>query len=324
MDNRNTEEFHSLDIISEIAGQALKLLNKDQKPAIPPLYEKAFYRTAITMGRTDLVDHLMAKLPTGQAVTLLIEKLALMMSGLDENMKYYRQGIDVHTEQISGQQVKIKELVNPETWEEIEKHLTSVLEANAQMKKRVEDAEQRIQVQENNVSQLQHKIRFDPLTGALNRYALDEDMSVEFGRSKRYKRPFTLVMADIDFFKKVNDTYGHAAGDEILKALVKLIQATLRDLDNVYRYGGEEFVLVLPETPAEGGIIAAERLRKKIEKHVLQHQTDNTSLKISITASLGVASYTEGDPNYHAIIDRADAALYRAKNSGRNRVEQAF
>jgi diguanylate cyclase (GGDEF)-like protein len=323
MDNQNTEELYSLGTISEIARQSLKQLIKEQKPAVPPLYEKAFYRTAISMGNSDLVDHLMAKMPTGQAATVLIEKLAFMMNGLDENMKYYRQGIDVHSEQISDHQVKIKKLVAPETWDELEKHLTGVLEANDQMKQRVVEAEQRIQEQENNVSQLQHKIRFDPLTGALNRYALDEDISAEFSRSKRYIRPLSIVMADIDYFKKINDTYGHAAGDEVLKAFVMLVRKSLRDVDNVYRYGGEEFVIVLPETPGAGGVIAAERLRKNIEKHTLKHKTDS-SLQILITASFGVASYTDGDPNYHSIIDRADAALYRAKNSGRNRVEQAF
>lgn len=322
MENRDAEELYSLGRISEIARQALKQLIQEKKPAVPPLYEKAFYRTAITMGESDLVNHLMAKMPTGQAATLLIEKLASMMIGLDENMKYYRQGIDDHTEQISDQQEKIKELVDPATWNELEKHLTGVLDANVQMKQRVVDAEQRIQEQEKHVSQLQHKIRFDPLTGALNRYALDEDISMEFSRSKRYKRPLAFIMADIDFFKKVNDTYGHAAGDEVLRAFVALVQKTLRDVDNVYRYGGEEFALVLPETDGEGGMIAAERLRKNIEKFTLKHKTDS-SLQISITVSFGVASYAEGDADYKVIIERADTALYRAKGAGRNRVEQA-
>lgn len=323
MNNHNKDEEYPIRTVSEIARQALKQLISEEKAAVPPLYEKAFYKKALAMGESELVDNLMAKLPTGQVATLLIEKLAFMMSGFDDNMKFYRQGIDLHSEEISGHQEEIKDLVPPKIWNKLEKHLTGVVEANSQMKERVLEAEQRIKEQENFVAKLQHKIRFDPLTGALNRYALDEDLSAEFIRSKRYKRPLTVIMTDIDFFKKINDTYGHATGDTVLKAVVALIRKVIRDVDSVFRYGGEEFVIVLPETDGVGGVNAAERLRTTIEKYTLKHKTDPT-LKISMTVSLGVASYIDGDLNYQAIIERADAALYRAKNSGRNKVEAAF
>ena len=210
MDNRNKDDLYPIETVSEIARQALKQLVSESKPAVPPLYEKAFYQKALSMGESDLVDQLMAKLPTGQAATMLIEKLAFMMSGMDENMRNFRQGIESHTEQIAGKQEKIKKIVDPKIWNELEKHLTGVVEANSDMRQRVLDAEQRIQEQEDHVSKLKQKIRFDPLTGAYNRYALDEDISAEFSRSRRYKRPLTVVMADIDFFKKINDTYGHS------------------------------------------------------------------------------------------------------------------
>ena len=272
------------------------------------------------MGESELVSQMMPHLPTGQAAYILVESVQKMVAALNRDMRQYHAGIMEHSEKLEEQQENIKNLVSPETWSLLKEPIEEVLAANTVMKKRVEEAETQLEIQEQQVSQLQQKTRLDPLTGALNRSAMDEDLTEEFARSKRYGRSFAIILADIDFFKNINDTYGHLTGDEVLKSFVKLLRKSLREVDLIYRYGGEEFVVMLPETEAEGAAIAAERVRKCVEGHTLRHRTDD-AVKVKITISLGVTSFTEKDADFRDMIRRADEALYRAKNSGRNRVE---
>ena len=162
----------------------------------------------------------------------------------------------------------------------------------------------------------------DKLTGCFNRTYMDEYLAKEVTRATRYHRPVSLIMADIDHFKRVNDTYGHQAGDLILINFVSSVRKGLRkNVDWIARYGGEEFLMVLPETDLKSAVLTAERLREIVSKSV----TEYGKHVISITASFGVAGYEPSSKNpeipYEAIINRADSALYQAKNEGRNRVE---
>lgn len=159
----------------------------------------------------------------------------------------------------------------------------------------------------------------DPLTGLCNRTALGEALEQEVHRAHRYGHTLSLVMLDVDHFKQINDTHGHMAGDAALKAIAALIRETVRDTDLAFRFGGEEFVLLLNETPASGALIVAERLRQALARRPLR-LSDGTEL--ALTASLGVAEL-QADSNGHCLLEAADAAMYRAKRAGRNRVEQA-
>jgi len=181
------------------------------------------------------------------------------------------------------------------------------------------DTYEELKEREEQVQQLKVITRLDPLTGALNRTAMEEDLALEFSGSRRYKRPFSVIMADIDFFKRVNDTYGHVAGDDVLKSFCRLIRFHIREVDTVYRYGGEEFLILLRGTPLAGAHIVAERMRVNVERHVFRHR-DDPKVELRITASFGVASWSESDRSYNDIIVRVDKAMYTAKNAGRNRV----
>lgn len=313
-------EILNLAKISEIARRALTHLVSESKPAIPPNYEKVFYNTAIKMGESELVGHLMSLLPTGQAAVAMVEGLNSMITDINSDFKRYRAGIDQHSGQLDEKNDHIQKLVGPEVWKLLGQDLLELRNANNQMKEQLEAAENRLENQEQQVAQLQRKTRCDSLTGVMNRLAMEEDLPDELARSKRYGRSFGIVMADIDKFKRINDTYGHALGDEALKSFTKMLRSCLREVDIIYRYGGEEFVVLLPETEAQGSMIVAERLRKMVESQVLKHREDS-SLQLRFTASFGVAVFREGDSSYMDIIKRADQALYRAKNNGRNRVE---
>jgi two-component system cell cycle response regulator len=158
----------------------------------------------------------------------------------------------------------------------------------------------------------------DPLTRLLNRRALLERLSREVDRAKRYESMLTLLLLDIDHFKRINDERGHLVGDAVLRQIGALVEASVRTVDIAARYGGEEFVLLLPETSQDGGIIFAERLRESIERYPFDASGEEP---LHLTASIGVATFPA--PRVDSTEDlfaRADEALYRAKSGGRNQV----
>lgn len=176
------------------------------------------------------------------------------------------------------------------------------------------------QLQEAN-TQLTRLASTDALTGLANKRALEEALLRDLSRAERDQTWLTIVISDIDFFKKVNDTYGHLTGDEVLRQVGRLFGSKLRGGDLAARYGGEEFLLILPGSNLVGGKIAAERLRKGIEELVIAGPNG----PFNVTSSFGVASVCGPGCNgkIKELIARADAALYSAKHSGRNRVVTA-
>ncbi len=154
----------------------------------------------------------------------------------------------------------------------------------------------------------------DALTGLPNRLAFDERMTKERHRFERYQHPLTLAVIDIDHFKQVNDTWGHKAGDKVLKAMTEVCNKNIRNVDFLARFGGEEFVLLLPATGLEAAQQAMENLRAVIEECHF-HYGDQT---VPITVSIGLATFADGDTG-ESVFGRADAALYAAKGNGRNR-----
>ncbi|MBI4725617.1 sensor domain-containing diguanylate cyclase [candidate division TA06 bacterium] len=157
----------------------------------------------------------------------------------------------------------------------------------------------------------------DPLTELLNRRKIEMELDLELKKSKRLGLPLSLIFCDLDYFKHVNDEYGHQVGDEVLKGVSKQLQAGIREYDRAVRYGGEEFLIMLPQTKAEIAVEIAERLRQSVERWKLIHQ--EKLWPFNITISLGVAELAR-DESPESLIDRADKALYRAKKSGRNAV----
>lgn len=158
----------------------------------------------------------------------------------------------------------------------------------------------------------------DPLTNLYNRRFFTEIIDGELKRSSRFKSYLSLMIVDIDHFKKINDSYGHQVGDEVLVTVADRLHEGLRTYDIASRYGGEEFVIVLPDTPLSIGLEVAERLRKAVQSLNFKVPLD----KVSVTVSIGIAAYpTERIDCYNALFAGADAALYRAKHNGRNRVE---
>ena len=168
-----------------------------------------------------------------------------------------------------------------------------------------------------NQDELERLANFDSLTGLHNRRAILHRLDEHIKQVRRYEGELSLIMLDIDYFKKVNDQYGHLIGDEVLENVAVLMQQNVRNTDSVGRYGGEEFIIVLSETDLSSALIVAERLRNAIEAAEMRDSEGNM---FGITVSQGVSSYKPGEDK-QSLISRADDALYRAKQNGRNRVE---
>lgn len=157
----------------------------------------------------------------------------------------------------------------------------------------------------------------DPLTGVANRRTFEASGRREVERARRYAKPFAIIIIDIDHFKKVNDSHGHDVGDVVLKEVAKVCAAQLRGTDIFARFGGEEFIALLPETDLKAGVILAERLRQAVGlQPIFSHKGP-----VVVTASLGLAAYQPQDKSLDDVVKRSDEALYAAKHGGRNRVE---
>ncbi len=159
------------------------------------------------------------------------------------------------------------------------------------------------------------KARTDALTGLPNRAAYDDHMAKEFERWSRYQQSFSVAIGDLDFFKKVNDTYGHLAGDKVLKLVARVLSKNLRTSDFIARFGGEEFVVLMPSTTAEEGARAIDKLRASISKSPFNFH----GKPVTITMSFGITQTQDADTP-DDLFGRADKALYEAKQKGRDRV----
>jgi diguanylate cyclase (GGDEF)-like protein len=185
----------------------------------------------------------------------------------------------------------------------------SLNRANQELERRIEE-----------IQKLQHQLREesirDPLTNLYNRRYLEDSLNREFARAHRDRYPISIIMADIDHFKRVNDTFGHGVGDYVLQQLSQLLISSFRLEDIVCRYGGEEFIIVMPATTAETAYIRTENLRRTLDETVM----DISGQKVQITLSAGVAVYPDDGSTVDEVIKVADRALYQAKSAGRNRV----
>jgi diguanylate cyclase (GGDEF)-like protein len=198
------------------------------------------------------------------------------------------------------------------TWQDITKQL--------QIEARLEEANQKLRAQLREIKSLQASLEDqvirDPLTNLLNRRFLEEALPKEVARAQRKEYPVTILIIDIDEFKLVNDTYGHAAGDLILQNLGRLLSKQTRKDDIAVRLGGEEFLILLTEVGLEQGMKRAEDIRRLIEK--MRSEVDE--FRVGITVSIGVAEFPSSSKEIRDVMRKADQAMYRAKFKGRNQV----
>jgi len=244
-----------------------------------------------------------------------VDRLSAMVSTTDN----YHKTITSFSQQIS-QASDISDLnsvlngimnATKEAQDEALRSRDEMINARQEMQK----AEARIAALESQLVHMGELVREDQLTGSLNRRGMDESLAREIINADRLGAPLCIALLDLDDFKRINDTHGHATGDEVLVHLVSVVKETLRKLDVIARFGGEEFLVLLPETePAEAMQIIT-RVQRELTKRIFMHNAQ----RLLITFSAGVAYRTPGETQAD-LIKRADVALYKAKNAGKNRV----
>ena len=191
--------------------------------------------------------------------------------------------------------------------------IAKLLDANERLQGRLEEAEQKIRSQAEELRVHESEARTDALTQLANRRAFDDALNEALRRFQSDRQPLSMILLDVDHFKEFNDTYGHQAGDEVLRSVGRTLQRVVKKTDSPCRYGGEEFAVVMPNTNTAQGRIAAERVRKAVES--MEVQFEDKLLKV--TASIGLAEIGSGEQSAQ-LIRRADDAVYAAKKAGRN------
>ncbi|MDK2779213.1 MAG: GGDEF domain-containing protein [Pseudomonadota bacterium] len=199
--------------------------------------------------------------------------------------------------------------------EEREQRLEAKL---ALLQGKLDDMEKEVQDSRVAIEEQRRRATHDPLTGLPNREAYQNRLEEELSRHHRYGGALSLVVCDVDHFKNINDTYGHLAGDKVLQLISRSLRKQLRDSDFIARYGGEEFVILMPETNADEAMLAAEKLRQRVEQSPFNFRKE----RVPITMSFGISEFYKLEAP-DVVFERADKALYRAKEEGRNRCNMA-
>ncbi len=258
------------------------------------------------------------------------EKYSYIIHHAEKSLNLSSQEAETLVDEVAEQAKKILEIFDlpvkelksySQILEEANRELQRLALTSVQLLQKLKEEKARAEalarkLQEANKKLLEMATK-DPLTGLYNRRHFQERLSEEMNRIRRYGGYLSIIILDVDFFKRINDTYGHPCGDEVLQKIAKILKENTRNSDIVARYGGEEFVILLPETNLKGATTLAERLRRQVEEEVFKCE-DN---KLKVTISLGVACLEPESPkDEKRFLSIADKALYYSKHKGRNRV----
>lgn len=300
--------------VTLVAKEALKQLVQKRRLPWPESYEKEFWGVCY---RDKLDELLKRRFQTKKVPKEVVEQflrdteeiLGGVHDTVDEFVDGTRSGFKNMGDTIDALTKKAQD--HSELMEDLE----LLSRYNEEMKAKAEATEKKLLEQAKTIEDLKGRLRQDPLTGLFNRHALFSDLKRELSRAARYEFPLSIIMVDIDDFKDINDTYGHITGDMLLKKLAAILKDSVRDSDSVYRYGGEEFVVLCPHTQCEQAYILGERLRQKVRRY--RFVPEEASKTISISISVGVTQ-AKPDDKPEDVIRRADEALYKSKFSGKD------
>jgi diguanylate cyclase (GGDEF)-like protein len=307
--------------VARIAKKALNHMVAHHTPLLPDLYSKYFYVFLDDVDREikEIIeskdDNGKRELKQQQESTIeIVDAVEEVINGLDHSTKSYDQNLKSHEQKLKDIKkvvdlVELKKLISDE--------IGNVRESNVSLQHKLTKAQHDVHVLQSQLAQITDLAAIDELTGLYNRRALFSRLVEEHSRVERYKENFSLMIFDIDDFKQVNDTYGHQVGDAILKNLAHFLKGNLRTSDFISRFGGEEFIAILPSTEMEKAKRVAEKMRHMLGKKVFEDKKGE--VKIKITVSTGISQCTPGD-TVDDLIKRADDALYMAKNDGKNAI----
>lgn len=247
----------------------------------------------------------------------LVADIVGLMSSVDGETSSYNQHLDDYIDKLSG---KYK---GDETFQKMMKDLlqktTAMRESSGDLQQKLVESRQEAEQLRSSIARITEEANRDALTGLYNRKVFDRSLKEMASIADDTNRTFSLLMLDIDHFKEFNDKHGHQVGDEVLKIVAHELMNSVKGSDVVTRYGGEEFAVLLPNTPLPGAMTVAENLRKSIASKELTRRDTQENFGV-LTVSIGAAQYRAGKDKVPPFIKRADDALYRSKKGGRNRV----
>ena len=249
-----------------------------------------------------------------QVLLQLFDSLSTAMDELQEDSSKYEKDLEAQKNSLQ-QSLSLDDL--KELGDELLTHVSNMHLSNTRYRRQLSAANELVKLQQQEMEELQIKAGTDFLTDTHNRSALDEHLRVMINICRRYGNIFSLLVLDIDHFKRINDTLGHSAGDSVLREVAGVLKSQTRESDFLARYGGEEFVYFLPEMTAQEALKMAEKLLKQIEEHEFTYNDED----ISLTVSAGISEVIKDSDDRESIFTRADKALFNAKEGGRNRVE---
>ncbi len=307
--------------VARVAKKTLHHMVEHRIPMMPEIYSRHFYRILATSDQSarEIIDEQQEadfKERSGHQSQVLnvMNDLAKIIDNLDQVTSQHNSNLDNHL-------LNLKE-TNSHTdltrlKDEITAELTQIIDNNNQIYTNIVDAQRTVKQLQKKMEQVADMATIDELTGIYNRRALFSRFLEEINRSERYGHIFSILLIDLDDFKKVNDEHGHQIGDAILRGFGSFLRRNLRDSDFPSRFGGEEFICLLPGTNTEQAVIVGNKIRRLLSENSLCSRKAGITLRI--TVSIGISTYAPND-NMDTLIKRADDALYLAKSQGKNRV----
>lgn len=273
------------------------------------LYEKFFSREEEAKTITE----------TGATFQKEVAKIVNIIKEVGENTSTHTAALTQHVDSLADFEgaSELKDVINL-----ILNDTNKIQEQSNKLEDKLMDSSNTINELKNNLENARVESRTDALTNIGNRKFFDEKVMELMEAHKRENKPFSLIIGDIDHFKKFNDTFGHQVGDQVLKVVAQVIKNESSDAGFPARYGGEEFAILLPNTDTEGAMVVADLIRKVISHKTIKNKNTGQNFG-KLTMSLGVATITGAEPAVD-LIGRADAALYLAKENGRNRIQSEF
>ncbi len=307
--------------VARVAKKTLHHMVEHRIPMLPDIYSRHFYRflSSTDPESREIVEDQqqndLKEVSDQQNQGLVIMRdLAALINKLDQVTGSHNEQLDNHILNLKDTD-KISDLTQLK--EEINNELNLVIDNNNEIHNNIIDAQETVKRLQNKMEEVADMATIDELTGLYNRRALFSRLMEEHSRAERYGQGFSILLIDIDDFKKVNDEHGHQVGDGILRGLGAFLRQNLRDSDFPARFGGEEFICLLPSTDIDHAVQAGNKIRQLLSQSTLNSKRMDVSLQISV--SIGVAAFASGD-DIDNLIKRADDALYLAKRQGKNRI----
>jgi len=317
--------------LSEIVKEALKFMASEKIIPSPQNYERWFLifcyakEKGLSLSKSQLVDLYLdlyqVKLDREvEESANLVERIA---EELFEEIQKLLKSVSEHDKGISEKGERLERIAREDFDENIKSILTRIIEdvielkdANRKFITKLEEQKEEIRKLREELRRVKEEANIDPLTGLRNRRSFERTLFEFFKDYKKFGYPFSLIMFDLDNFKEINDTYGHLAGDKVLKEVGNILRNYLRAKDVAARTGGEEFAIILPGITKKEALLVAERLRKVISNHTVEYD----GRKIDFTASFGVAEMNDDIERPEDLIREADEKLYEAKRTGKDKV----